>query len=157
MFTLRSSPDWRFKRGCGSAQSLPQLPASPPISTIVGMPELASFSNVPVQVSDTAASSTTVPGRDGQTPVAKRQRTTGTYQRIRAVAACQVRRRRKVKCDNIRPVCGFCDQHGAECIYTTPGSDNDYSRLVPVAVLHYYPQYHHHCIYNPRFHFMELT
>ncbi|KAH8807691.1 vegetative cell wall protein gp1, partial [Xylogone sp. PMI_703] len=37
------------------------------------------------------------------------------YPRRRAVAACQLCRRRKTKCDNARPSCGFCTGIGATC------------------------------------------
>ncbi|KAF2176434.1 hypothetical protein K469DRAFT_678604 [Zopfia rhizophila CBS 207.26] len=37
--------------------------------------------------------------------------------RKRAVAACQFCRLRKTKCDNVRPVCGFCRHHKAQCIW----------------------------------------
>ncbi|KAI1409253.1 vegetative cell wall protein gp1 [Hypoxylon sp. FL1857] len=47
----------------------------------------------------------------------KRQRTAGMYRRRRAVAACQQCRIRKTKCDNARPVCGFCQKNQGQCIY----------------------------------------
>ncbi|RPB24475.1 hypothetical protein L211DRAFT_807714 [Terfezia boudieri ATCC MYA-4762] len=40
-----------------------------------------------------------------------------SYPRKRAIAACQVCRGRKTKCDNERPSCGFCRQAGATCVY----------------------------------------
>ncbi|KAI5808010.1 hypothetical protein DFH27DRAFT_292218 [Peziza echinospora] len=40
-----------------------------------------------------------------------------SYPRKRAIAACQVCRGRKTKCDNERPTCGFCRQAGAICVY----------------------------------------
>ena len=46
-----------------------------------------------------------------------RARSTSSYQRRRAGNACLVCRSRKTKCDNQRPVCGFCAATGGECIY----------------------------------------
>ncbi|KAH7086172.1 hypothetical protein FB567DRAFT_63529 [Paraphoma chrysanthemicola] len=46
-------------------------------------------------------------------------RGTASYQRKRAVAACQTCRSRKTKCDNQRPACSFCERAGATCIYAT--------------------------------------
>lgn len=46
-------------------------------------------------------------------------RGTSAYPRKRAVAACQTCRSRKTKCDNQRPVCSFCENSGATCIYST--------------------------------------
>lgn len=37
--------------------------------------------------------------------------------RKRATTACQFCRLRKTKCDNARPVCGFCQYHNAKCVY----------------------------------------
>lgn len=37
--------------------------------------------------------------------------------RRRAHQACEACRAKKSKCDNERPSCGSCLQHGAECIY----------------------------------------
>lgn len=44
--------------------------------------------------------------------------------RKRAVAACQFCRERKTKCDNERPVCGYCRRHQARCVYAD-GSQAD--------------------------------
>ncbi|KAF5004851.1 hypothetical protein FDECE_8667 [Fusarium decemcellulare] len=51
-------------------------------------------------------------------PTKKRSRTTADYaQRKRVPVACQFCRLRKVKCDNVRPSCGYCLRHKAKCIY----------------------------------------
>ncbi|KAJ3550109.1 hypothetical protein NM208_g145 [Fusarium decemcellulare] len=51
-------------------------------------------------------------------PTKKRSRTTDDYaQRKRVPVACQFCRLRKVKCDNVRPSCGYCLRHKARCIY----------------------------------------
>ncbi|KAI1385482.1 vegetative cell wall protein gp1 [Hypoxylon trugodes] len=63
----------------------------------------------------------------------KRQRTAGMYRRKRAVAACQQCRIRKTKCDNIRPVCGFCQKNQGQCIYPD-GGPNDYSAFDPASL-----------------------
>lgn len=44
--------------------------------------------------------------------------------RKRAIAACQLCRLRKTKCDNGRPVCGSCRHHRARCVYAD-GSEAD--------------------------------
>ncbi|KAH6892564.1 vegetative cell wall protein gp1 [Thelonectria olida] len=62
----------------------------------------------------------------------KRQRVSGLYQRKRAVAACQPCRVRKTKCDNVRPTCGFCTRHGAQCTYAD--SVNDHSSFDPASL-----------------------
>ncbi|EXJ77958.1 hypothetical protein A1O3_09117 [Capronia epimyces CBS 606.96] len=64
--------------------------------------------------------------------VNKRKRTSGMYQRKRAVIACQVCRGRKTKCDNGRPSCGFCLQNGAQCVY--PDDTNNYSSYDPASL-----------------------
>ncbi|KAM5345649.1 hypothetical protein ACJ41O_011510 [Fusarium nematophilum] len=72
------------------------------------------------------------PGADGGQGN-KRQRTAAMYHRKRAVTACQSCRLRKTKCDNVRPVCGFCSRNGAQCVY--PGADtNDYSTYDPASL-----------------------
>lgn len=38
--------------------------------------------------------------------------------RKRASTACQFCRLRKTKCDNARPICGYCRDHGALCVYS---------------------------------------
>ncbi|KAF4437259.1 heterokaryon incompatibility [Fusarium acutatum] len=64
----------------------------------------------------------------------KRQRTAAMYHRKRAVTACQSCRQRKTKCDNVRPVCGFCSRSGAQCVYPGSGSDSDYSSYDPASL-----------------------
>ncbi|KAI2462978.1 vegetative cell wall protein gp1 [Annulohypoxylon bovei var. microspora] len=63
----------------------------------------------------------------------KRQRTAGMYRRKRAVAACQQCRIRKTKCDNARPVCGFCQKNQDQCIYPD-GGPSDYSTFDPASL-----------------------
>ncbi|KPM44215.1 hypothetical protein AK830_g2353 [Neonectria ditissima] len=69
---------------------------------------------------------------DGPISGRKRPRTSAMYQRKRAVAACQPCRVRKTKCDNIRPSCGFCTRHGAQCTYAD--SANDHSSFDPASL-----------------------
>ncbi|KAI1034769.1 hypothetical protein LB504_004602 [Fusarium proliferatum] len=64
----------------------------------------------------------------------KRQRTAAMYHRKRAVTACQSCRLRKTKCDNVRPVCGFCSRSGAQCVYPGSGPDSDYSSYDPASL-----------------------
>jgi hypothetical protein len=40
-------------------------------------------------------------------------------QRKRAPIACQFCRLRKTKCDGVKPVCGFCQYHEAQCVWGT--------------------------------------
>lgn len=41
--------------------------------------------------------------------------------------ACQTCRRRKVRCDNGQPACGFCRANESECVYNTrKDGDNSY-------------------------------
>jgi hypothetical protein len=44
-------------------------------------------------------------------------RAASSYSRRRAANACLVCRSRKTKCDNQRPLCGFCASTGGECRY----------------------------------------
>ncbi|PYH96482.1 hypothetical protein BO71DRAFT_448645 [Aspergillus ellipticus CBS 707.79] len=62
----------------------------------------------------------------------KRPRTSGMYQRKRAIAACLPCRARKTKCDNIRPTCGFCANHDAQCTYADTA--NDHSSFDPASL-----------------------
>ncbi|OGE47361.1 hypothetical protein PENARI_c048G03842 [Penicillium arizonense] len=55
-----------------------------------------------------------------------------SYPRKRAVTACQLCRRQKTKCDNVRPTCGFCANIGASCVYQAP--ETDYSSFDPAAL-----------------------
>jgi hypothetical protein len=41
-----------------------------------------------------------------------------SQRRKRAATACHFCRLRKTKCDNVRPVCGFCRFHLAKCVYS---------------------------------------
>lgn len=73
-------------------------------------------------------------GMEGQSSTVTHEHTNGTssrprkrsptehsaralYPRKRAVAACQLCRTRKTKCDNERPTCGSCVNAGVECLY----------------------------------------
>jgi len=47
----------------------------------------------------------------------RRPTTEKLTQRKRAPIACQFCRLRKTKCDGIRPVCGFCQHHDAQCLW----------------------------------------
>lgn len=59
-----------------------------------------------------------VPAQQQQNGSKKRRVTTTAFtRRKRAVAACQLCRLRKTKCDAVRPTCGFCRYHQAKCIY----------------------------------------
>ncbi|KAL3466524.1 hypothetical protein BJX64DRAFT_250226 [Aspergillus heterothallicus] len=55
-------------------------------------------------------------------------RAAGSYDRRRAGRACTVCRARKTKCDNRRPVCGFCTATGGHCQYVED-EDTDLSKL----------------------------
>ncbi|KAK7421230.1 Zcf27p [Neonectria punicea] len=44
-------------------------------------------------------------------------RESASYARRRAGTACFVCRARKTKCDNQRPICGFCSSTGGSCVY----------------------------------------
>jgi hypothetical protein len=59
---------------------------------------------------------------NGTTTSTKRQRDessreTKSYPRKRALKACKTCRFRKTKCDNARPICGFCRSLSAVCVY----------------------------------------
>ena len=58
----------------------------------------------------------------------KRRRLTGDSltRRKRNAVACRFCRVRKAKCDNTRPVCGFCVRHKAKCIYDDGGEVAQY-------------------------------
>ncbi|KAL3478319.1 hypothetical protein BJX99DRAFT_107854 [Aspergillus californicus] len=62
----------------------------------------------------------------------KRPRSSAMYQRKRAITACLPCRARKTKCDNIRPVCGFCASHEAQCMYADTA--NDHSSFDPASL-----------------------
>ncbi|KAL3492150.1 hypothetical protein BJX62DRAFT_236587 [Aspergillus germanicus] len=55
-------------------------------------------------------------------------RAAGSYDRRRAGRACIVCRARKTKCDNNRPVCGFCLATGGHCQYAED-EGTDHSKL----------------------------
>jgi hypothetical protein len=54
--------------------------------------------------------------------------------RRRALQACETCRARKSKCDNERPSCGSCIQHGVECVYKGTPFAPVYA---PIPVYHY--------------------
>ncbi|KAF4437215.1 hypothetical protein FACUT_5869 [Fusarium acutatum] len=60
-----------------------------------------------------------------------RQRPDVTYSRKRAIAACRICRVKKIKCNNVRPVCGSCLSSQSTCVYE--GSEEDHSSI---AILH---------------------
>ncbi|RAO71707.1 uncharacterized protein BHQ10_007719 [Talaromyces amestolkiae] len=65
----------------------------------------------------------------------KRARGMGMYQRKRALAACLPCRARKTKCDNIKPTCGFCTNHGAQCTYADTTTDHSSFDPASLAIL----------------------
>ncbi|CAG8089198.1 unnamed protein product [Penicillium olsonii] len=56
---------------------------------------------------------------EDQPPVNKKMKKTPVPRK----PACQPCRRRKVRCDNSQPACGFCSANGTECVYPTRGDD----------------------------------
>ncbi|KAH7368176.1 C6 zinc finger domain-containing protein [Plectosphaerella cucumerina] len=70
--------------------------------------------SVPSPTTEEPQSQTTAaqPARNSRPP----PRGTASYQRRRAVKACQVCRARRTKCDNLKPSCSFCLKVGATCI-----------------------------------------
>ncbi|KAK9311942.1 hypothetical protein V1524DRAFT_387052 [Lipomyces starkeyi] len=64
-----------------------------------------------------------------------RDRVGPTYTRKRAVTACQVCRFRKTKCDNSRPVCGFCQKSGERCVFEAPEINNSTFDPASLAIL----------------------
>ncbi|KAL5623748.1 hypothetical protein FOBRF1_002998 [Fusarium oxysporum] len=61
-----------------------------------------------------------------------RQRPDVTYSRKRAIAACRICRVKKVKCNNVRPVCGSCIASQSTCVYE--GSEGDHSSFDPASI-----------------------
>jgi hypothetical protein len=58
-------------------------------------------------------------------PPAKRKRQSRTtYGRKRSLAACEICRMRKAKCDNVRPSCSRCQDLKAQCVYRTNTYDH---------------------------------
>jgi hypothetical protein len=78
---------------------------------------------------DQPGPSTTTPNGDGPKTGDKRRWTPAMYERRRAASACQTCRMRKTKCDNQRPICGFCQQSRGRCVYTDKAA-TDHSSLV---------------------------
>ncbi|KAL4882063.1 hypothetical protein BJY04DRAFT_217755 [Aspergillus karnatakaensis] len=71
---------------------------------------------------------TSTPSPAQEQPSSDLPRAAGSYERKRAGRACIVCRARKTKCDNNRPVCGFCAATGGHCQYTEDEA-TDHSRL----------------------------
>jgi len=55
--------------------------------------------------------------------------------RRRALQACEACRSKKSKCDNDRPSCGSCVQHGIECIYKASNMAPTYMFTVFIALM----------------------
>ncbi|KAG7413821.1 hypothetical protein Forpe1208_v008237 [Fusarium oxysporum f. sp. rapae] len=64
-----------------------------------------------------------------------RQRPDVTYSRKRAIAACRICRVKKVKCNNVRPVCGSCMASQSTCIYEGPEEDHSSFDPASIAIL----------------------
>jgi len=54
-----------------------------------------------------------------------------THPRKRAVTACENCRARKIKCDNLRPICSSCSKLGALCSYDQRSDHSSYAALRP--------------------------
>lgn len=101
------------------------------MSDIDGDPGHTQGANTPGPVVVEAAISTAAdPCRPPSSTAFKRKRlASDTYtRRKRATLACQFCRLRKTKCDNVKPVCGFCKYHNARCVY---GADEIHEEPVP--------------------------
>lgn len=62
-------------------------------------------------------------------------RVAATYPRKRALTACDACRLKKVKCDNVRPICGSCVKIGiTSCHYRTDDLRKDYSSYDPASL-----------------------
>ncbi|KAH8649797.1 hypothetical protein BX600DRAFT_441899 [Xylariales sp. PMI_506] len=61
-----------------------------------------------------------------QSPPSPPTRAEASYLRRRAGTACNVCRGRKTKCDNQRPVCGFCAATGGQCRYNDESLDHSH-------------------------------
>ncbi|KAL3460375.1 hypothetical protein BJX64DRAFT_300674 [Aspergillus heterothallicus] len=74
----------------------------------------------------------------GEPPAAKRHRATAprsAYPRRRAMAACQLCRMRKTKCDNRRPSCGTCTSLQFQCVYQDSSTDFSSFDAASLAIL----------------------
>lgn len=65
---------------------------------------------------------------EDQPPPTKRVKT----DTVRRKPACQTCRRRKVRCDNAQPTCGFCRANDTECVYVNRGDDGSQRYLGPL-------------------------
>lgn len=69
-----------------------------------------------------------------KTPSAPRNRRTSDKltHRKRAPIACQFCRLRKTRCDGVKPVCGFCQHHDAQCVWgVAVSTDMDHLESTP--------------------------
>jgi hypothetical protein len=57
-------------------------------------------------------------------PKRPREPSRAIYPRKRALAACEICRKRKSKCDNLRPTCGLCHRLNAHCVYRDSAFDH---------------------------------
>ncbi|KAH7165013.1 hypothetical protein DER46DRAFT_637103 [Fusarium sp. MPI-SDFR-AT-0072] len=64
-----------------------------------------------------------------------RRRPDVTYSRKRAIAACRICRVKKVKCNNVRPVCGSCMASQSTCVYEGPEEDHSSFDPASIAIL----------------------
>ncbi|KAG5804342.1 hypothetical protein H9Q74_009886 [Fusarium xylarioides] len=64
-----------------------------------------------------------------------RQRPDVTYSRKRAIAACRICRVKKIKCNNVRPVCGSCVSSQSTCVYEGPEEDHSSFDPASIAIL----------------------
>ncbi|KAF5626783.1 3-isopropylmalate dehydrogenase [Fusarium tjaetaba] len=64
-----------------------------------------------------------------------RQRPDVTYSRKRAIAACRICRVKKIKCNNVRPVCGSCVSSQSTCVYESSGEDHSSFDPASIAIL----------------------
>lgn len=91
------------------------------VTTPAGVPMMAGLAAQEGQfVSHESLLETRKRKRDSSSVAATRSG--GTYERRKAVKACLVCRARKTKCDNVRPICGFCKSTGGECRYSSDNS-----------------------------------
>lgn len=58
-----------------------------------------------------------MPATNAASSTRRRQLSDKLTQRKRAPIACQFCRLRKTKCDGVKPICGFCQHHSAQCIW----------------------------------------
>ncbi|KAK1700843.1 hypothetical protein BDP55DRAFT_625113 [Colletotrichum godetiae] len=101
-------------------------------STVTAAPPVSQASQHAVAAPSPSSSGSRSPAQEDQSsiwgpPNKKRRLTTSAThltRRKRAATACQFCRLRKTKCDNVRPVCGFCRHHQATCVYGDQEEDD---------------------------------